>query len=157
MKALVYTEPCKVVYRDEPDPLPKAGEGLVKIDAVGICGSDMHAFQGHDSRRPPPLILGHEASGTVVTGAGAEGRQVVINPLVSCGRCDACLSGRNNLCAKREIISMHPRPGAFAELIAVPLSSLVEVPDGMDPAVAALAEPIATALHGVALAPVVAA
>ncbi|MCZ8261740.1 MAG: alcohol dehydrogenase catalytic domain-containing protein, partial [Beijerinckiaceae bacterium] len=59
MKALVYLGPNSVTYRDEPDPVPLPGEVLVRVEAVGICGSDMHAYHGHDSRRPPPLILGH--------------------------------------------------------------------------------------------------
>src|SRR5258708_23730459 len=64
MKALVYTNPNEVTYRDEPDPTLAAGEVVLRIDAVGICGSDMHAYHGHDPRRNPPLILGHELSGT---------------------------------------------------------------------------------------------
>ncbi len=151
MKALVYTAPEELVYRDEPDPQPTGGECLVKIDAVGICGSDMHAFKGHDQRRPAPLILGHEASGVVIEG-GEAGRRVVINPLVNCGHCPICLSGRINLCPNRQIISMQPRQGAFAEMITIPESNLIDVPDGMDSTKAALAEPIATALHGVVLA-----
>ena len=69
MKALVYTAPEKVVYRDFDEPRPKEGELLVKITNVGICGSDMHAYLGHDDRRPAPLILGHEASGVIEEGA----------------------------------------------------------------------------------------
>ncbi|MFT7391830.1 MAG: threonine dehydrogenase-like Zn-dependent dehydrogenase, partial [Paracoccaceae bacterium] len=64
MKALVYTGPRALDYRDAPDPAPAPGEALLRVDAVGICGSDMHAFLGHDDRRPAPLILGHEAAGT---------------------------------------------------------------------------------------------
>lgn len=156
MKALVYTAPETLVYRDETDPLAGDGECLVRIDAVGICGSDMHAIKGHDLRRPPPLILGHEASGIVVGGSGpagkSKGRRVVINPLVNCGTCPLCLSGRINLCPNREIISMLPRQGAFAEMINIPERNLVDIPEGMDSAKAALAEPIATALHAVNLA-----
>ena len=66
MKALVYTKADEVVYRDEPDPVPGEGQVLVKVAASGICGSDMHAYHGHDPRRVPPLILGHEVAGTVV-------------------------------------------------------------------------------------------
>ncbi len=82
MKALVYTGVETLEYRDAP--LPKAGEGeaLVRIMASGICGSDMHAYLGHDERRPAPLILGHEAAGIVV-GGKADGRRVTINPLVA--------------------------------------------------------------------------
>ena len=148
MKALVYTGPRKVEYREEPSPTRQVDDVLVKVDAVGICGSDMHAFVGHDERRVAPLILGHEASGTVVDGK-LNGRRVVINPLVTCGTCRACMSGRTNLCSSREIISMAPRQGAFAEYVAIPERNLIEVPDGMDAAKAALAEPIATGWHAV--------
>jgi L-iditol 2-dehydrogenase len=151
MKALVYTGPQALALRDEPDPAPAADEVLVRIEAVGICGSDMHAYLGHDERRPAPLILGHEAAGRVVEGRLA-GRRVTINPLVTCGVCADCLGGRANLCAERQIISMPPRQGAFAEYVALPERNLVEVPEGMSPTVAALAEPVATGLHAVLLA-----
>lgn len=148
MKALVYMGPQKVEYRDEPEPDRRAEDALVKVDAVGICGSDMHAYLGHDERRVAPLILGHEAAGQVVEGP-MKGQRVVVNPLVTCGECGSCLSGRSNLCAKREIISMAPRQGAFAEFIALPARNLIPVPDGMDMSRAALAEPIATGWHAV--------
>ena len=151
MKALVYTGPKSLSLREEPDPSPAPGEALVRIGAVGICGSDMHAYLGHDERRPAPLILGHEAAGVVV-GGQLDGRAVTINPLVTCGHCDACLGGRSNLCAQRQIISMPPRQGAFAEYVAIPERNLVEVPEGMSAATAALAEPVATGLHAVFLA-----
>jgi L-iditol 2-dehydrogenase len=151
MKALVYTGPEGLAYRDEPEPRAGAGDALVHVEAVGICGSDMHAYLGHDERRPAPLILGHEASGLVVEGALA-GKRVTVNPLVTCGLCADCLGGRSNLCAERQIISMPPRQGAFAEYIAIPERNLVEVPDGMDPSIAALTEPVATGLHAVLLA-----
>ena len=111
MKALVYTDTLEVQYRDEPDPVPGLGEALVKIEAVGICGSDMHAYLGHDDRRPAPLILGHEAAGTVLEGP-MKGKRVTVNPLVSCGTCEACQEMRSNLCPDRQIISMPPRDGA---------------------------------------------
>ena len=150
MKALVYTGPNEVVYRDESDPTPGPGEVVVRIDAVGICGSDMHGYHGHDSRRVPPLILGHEASGVVVAGPGA-GRRAVLNPLITCGVCDDCLGGRSNLCRDRKLIGMN-RPGAFAEMIAIPERNLIAMPTDMDPVAAALTEPIAVAMHAVALA-----
>lgn len=148
MKAVVYTGPKSLEYREEPDPVPLDGEILVQVQAVGICGSDMHAYFGHDERRPAPLILGHEACGQALSGRHS-GRTVVINPLVTCGHCDDCLDGCSNLCSERQIISMPPRHGAFAELIRIPERNAVLVPDGLAPAEAALAEPIATGFHAV--------
>lgn len=150
MKALVYTAEKELRFRDEPAPEPGPGEVVVAIDAVGICGSDMHAYLGHDARRVPPLILGHEAVGRVLEGP-APGSLVVVNPLIACGHCDECEGGRANLCEKRELIGMY-RPGAFAERIAVPARNLIEIPEDMDPSHAALTEPAATALHAANLA-----
>ena len=147
MKALVYTRPNELTYRDEPDPHPAAGEVVLDIDAVGICGSDMHAYHGHDPRRKPPLILGHELCGTVVAGAPA-GKRVTVNPLITCGCCDYCLGGRNNLCSDRTMIGM-TRPGGFAERMSIPASSLIEIPQDMSSRQAALTEPAATALHAI--------
>ena len=151
MRALVYTGPQQIELRDEPDPVASTEDVLIEVGAVGICGSDMHAYLGHDERRPAPLILGHEAAG-VVRGGAHDGKRVVVNPLVTCGTCRDCTSGRENLCAKREIISMPPRQGAFAEKIVIPARNIVEVPDALDMTHAALAEPLATSWHGVALA-----
>ncbi|MFT5220300.1 MAG: 2-desacetyl-2-hydroxyethyl bacteriochlorophyllide A dehydrogenase [Planctomycetota bacterium] len=150
MKALVYTANKEMTYRDEPEPNLQAGEALIGIDSVGICGSDMHAYLGHDERRVPPLILGHEAVGTVLEGQ-RRGEKVVLNPLITCGACPECLGGRQNLCAKRDLIGMY-RAGAFAEQIAIPERNLIAVPDDMDSASAALTEPGATGLHAVLLA-----
>lgn len=150
MKALVYTSPKSLVYRDEPDPVLPDGQSLVRVDAVGICGSDMHAYLGHDERRPPPLILGHEAAGVVVKGP-LEGKRVTVNPLAACGTCRACRSGRSNLCPDRQILSMAPRQGAFAELIASPADNLVEIPEHVSFEKASLAEPLACGWHGVRL------
>lgn len=146
MKALVYTGPETLAYTDADDPAPAAGEHLIRVERVGICGSDMHAFLGHDERRPAPLILGHEACGTL-----EDGTRVTVNPLVTCGACAACTAGRENLCRKRQIISMPPREGAFAEAFAMRPENLVPVPDGTDPAKAALAEPLAVGWHAVRL------
>jgi alcohol dehydrogenase len=149
MKALVYTDPNEVTYRDEPDPVLAAGEVVLRIDAVGICGSDMHAYHGHDPRRVPPLILGHELAGTVVAGPGI-GRRYTANPLITCGVCEYCVQGRNNLCADRTMVGM-TRPGAFAERMSIPTGSLIEIPQDMSPVTAALTEPAATALHALNL------
>ena len=148
MKALVYTGPHSLSYRDEVDPVAGNDEVIVKVEAVGICGSDMHAYHGFDERRPPPLILGHEAAGRVMTGPKA-GRRVTVNPLVTCGTCEDCLDGRAHLCRSRQILSMAPRPGAFAELVRVPEGNIVDVPDGFDVVKAALAEPVAVSYHAV--------
>jgi len=148
MKALVYTAPNQMEYRDEPDPVPQAGEVLIRVEASGICGSDMHAYYGHDERRPAPLILGHEVSGEVISGSN-KGQRVVVNPLVTCGHCDDCQGGRPNLCRERQIISMQPRQGAFCEFLSMPERNLVAIPDDMSFLHAALTEPVATAMHGV--------
>ncbi len=150
MKALVYTAPHELTWRDEPEPELGAGDVLVRVEAAGICGSDMHAFHGADARRVPPLVLGHEVAGIVESGALA-GTRVVVNPLITCGTCDVCLDGRTNLCAQRQLIGMN-RPGAFAERLAIPERNLVVLPAGMDPVVASLTEPAAVALHAVRLA-----
>jgi len=151
MKALVYLGSETLGYRDVPDPQPDAGEHLIKVKAVGICGSDMHAYLGHDARRPAPLILGHEAAGTIEGGA-RNGERVTINPLVTCGRCPACQSGRENLCPTRQIISMMPREGAFAQYVVMPGQNLITVPDHVPLAKAALAEPLAVSWHAARLA-----
>lgn len=151
MKALVYTGPEKLEFIDVNDPTLRVDEVLVKIDSVGICGSDMHAFLGHDDRRPAPLILGHEVSGIIVGGED-DGRRVTVNPLVTCGACPACVSGRDNLCPDRQIISMQPREGGFAQFVAIPLSNVVTVPDDFSLEIACMAEPIACGWHAVRLA-----
>jgi threonine dehydrogenase-like Zn-dependent dehydrogenase len=151
MKALVYDAVETLVYRDMPAPAPALGQSLIKVEASGICGSDMHAFLGHDERRPSPLILGHEAAGVVVGGAN-DGRRVTINPLVTCGTCHACKVGRDNLCPDRMIISMPPREGAFAQYVTMCDDNLVEVPTHVSLKKAALAEPIACGWHTVRLA-----
>ncbi|MCQ0988727.1 alcohol dehydrogenase catalytic domain-containing protein [Jiella marina] len=151
MKALVYTAPRELDYREVNEPIPGEGEVRVRVAAVGICGSDMHAYLGHDERRPAPLILGHEAAGIVETGAMA-GKRVTINPLVTCGTCPACAAGRNNLCPNRQILSMNPRQGAFAEHVTIPIENLVEIPDGVSFEKACLAEPLACGWHAARLA-----
>jgi alcohol dehydrogenase len=150
MKALVYTAPRQILFQEQPDPDLADGDALLRIEAVGICGSDMHAYHGHDPRRNPPLILGHEFAGVVVGGPRA-GERVTANPLIHCGHCDFCVQGRNNLCRNRGMVGM-TRPGAFAELMAIPERCLVSVPQDMPARAAALTEPAATALHGVMLA-----
>ncbi len=151
MKALVYEGPQSIALRDVPDPVPADGDVLVKVEAVGICGSDMHAYLGHDERRPAPLILGHEAAGTIASGP-FEGRRVTVNPLVSCGVCEHCRAGRENLCPHRRILSMPPREGAFCDYVSTPLANTVPVPDGVSFEKASLAEPLACGWHAVRVA-----
>ena len=150
MLALVYVGPNALEFREEPDPVPGAGEVVVKVEAVGICGSDMHAYHGYDSRRPAPLILGHEAAGLIVTGPRA-GERVTINPLVVDPTCPYAIEGRWHLSPTREILSMPPRPGAFAQYVRVPDRNTETIPEAMPIEHAALAEPIAVAWHAVRL------
>lgn len=151
MKALVYQGIETLGFTDMPDAVPQDGEHLIKVEAVGICGSDMHAYLGHDARRPAPLILGHEAAG-IIQGGDHDGMRVTVNPLVTCLTCPACKSGRENLCPNRQIISMMPRQGAFAQYVAMPMRNLVEVPEGVSLSKAALAEPLAVSWHAARLA-----
>lgn len=148
MKALIYTGPETLEYGDAADAAPGDGEVLVHVESAGICGSDMHAYLGHDDRRPAPLVLGHEVAGTVQ----GTGQRVTVNPLVTCGVCRFCRVGRDNLCETRQIISMPPRPGGFAEAIAMPEGNLIALPDTISYDQAALAEPIACGWHAVRLA-----
>lgn len=153
MKALVYTGVESLEFLDFDDPVAdsESDEVLIKIESVGICGSDMHAYLGHDERRPAPLILGHEGAGVVVGGAD-DGRRVTVNPLVTCGSCKYCTSERGNLCPQRQIISMPPREGAFAQYLKMPRANLVTVPDNISFDKACLAEPIACGWHAGRLA-----
>ena len=150
MKALVYTAPNEMTLRNVPEPALVDGEVVLRIDAVGICGSDLHAYHGRDPRRAPPLVLGHELAGEIVAGPG-RGRRVTVNPLIACGTCDYCVEGRNNLCSNRTMVGM-TRAGGFAELMSIPVGSLIDLPADMDSVPAALTEPAATALHAVHMA-----
>ncbi|MGI9521844.1 MAG: alcohol dehydrogenase catalytic domain-containing protein [Hyphomicrobiaceae bacterium] len=151
MKALVYTAPHSVELQVATRPRLTVNDNvLIQVEACGICGSDMHAWHGHDERRPAPLILGHEAVGVVVEGPNA-GTRVVVNPLVTCQTCENCQSGRENLCLYRQIISMPPRNGAFAQYLVMPERNLMPVPDHVAPTVAALTEPLACGWHAVRL------
>ena len=153
MKALVYTQPGEMQLQDRPMPALAAGEVVLKIDAVGICGSDLHAWHGHDPRRLPGLVLGHEFVGAIVQSAapGFEpGSRWTGNPLITCGSCDYCVQGRNNLCSQRTMVGM-TRPGAYAEYMSIPAASLIAIPQQMPARVAALTEPAATAWHAINL------
>jgi alcohol dehydrogenase len=153
MKALVYTNPNEIQLLERPYPTMDQDEVILKIDSVGICGSDMHAYHGHDPRRKPGLVLGHEFSGVVIESLSSnfkKGVRVTGNPLITCGVCDYCLQGRNNLCSNRTMIGM-TRPGAFAEYMSIPAKTLITLPDDMPLDAAALTEPAATAVHAINL------
>lgn len=153
MKALVYKAPGEVGVEERPYPQLESGEIIVKVDAAGICGSDLHAYHGHDPRRNPGLVLGHEMAGTVIESAAEVrvGSRVTVNPLISCGKCSYCLQGRENLCSDRGMIGM-TRPGAFAEFMSLPAQCVLEIPDNVSPVHGALTEPAATAVHAINLA-----
>lgn len=153
MKALVYTQPGEMQLLDRPMPEAAPGEVVLQIEAVGICGSDMHAWHGHDPRRQPGLVLGHEFVGRIAQSAAAgfaAGTRWTGNPLITCGHCEYCVQGRNNLCANRTMVGM-TRPGAYAEYMSIPAASLVAMPQDMPARAAALTEPAATAWHAVNL------
>jgi threonine dehydrogenase-like Zn-dependent dehydrogenase len=138
MRALVWHGGRNLAMEELPDPEPAPGEVVLDVGLAGICGSDLHPFKGHHGPRRPPLVLGHEVVGTVT---GLPGRWSVF-PLTVCGTCAACRAGRENLCASRQLLGLH-RPGVFADRVAVPRDSLLEVPDELSDNLAALVEPLA--------------
>jgi threonine dehydrogenase-like Zn-dependent dehydrogenase len=140
VKALVFTAPGTVELLDVPEPDPAPGDVLVQVRAAGICGSELHGALRPGFRKPP-LIMGHEFAGI-----SAGGEAVVVNPILSCGRCEECQRGLRNVCREREIIGVH-RAGGFAERAAVPASALHPVPPGLPWEAAALVEPAANAVH----------
>jgi L-iditol 2-dehydrogenase len=161
MKALRLDDLLTFSYVDVPDPAVGDEDVLLAVRACGICGSDVHGYDGASGRRTPPLIMGHEAAGVVVR-TGSEvtgwhpGDRVTFESTLSCGACPACLAGRSNLCEHREVVgasfSGYRRDGAFAEHVAVPGRALVRLPDELTFERAAFAEPLAVALHAVGLA-----
>lgn len=151
MNTLVWSAAETMVWERRDRPVPKQDEVLVRVEAVGVCGSEIEGYLGHNSLRVPPLVMGHEFCGIVEqaghpSGEALVNKKVVVNPLLFCGRCDRCLKGLTQLCDKRQIIGVH-RPGAFAEWVAVPAEAVVEVPDSLDAMRAALAEPLACSLR----------
>jgi threonine dehydrogenase-like Zn-dependent dehydrogenase len=153
MHALVYTNTQTLDYREENNPTEKPGESILKIQASGICGSDMHAYHGHDERRVPPLILGHEVSGIIQNGIFKD-KAVVLNPLITCGNCDYCKREREHLCPKRSILGMSKpikREGGLAEYVSIPDKNIYKIPKELNIKEAAVAEPTAVSLHAVLL------
>lgn len=158
MKALLLTAPSRLELVDFPDPKPAEDEVLVRVRACGICGSDIHGWDGSSGRRNPPLIMGHEASGEVAA-AGPRatswraGDRVTFDSTIYCGTCRFCRAGQVNLCENRRVVGVSPaeykQHGAFAELVAVPARILYRLPDGLTFEQAAMVEPVSIAVHAV--------
>ncbi len=153
MDALVWHGPEQMSVDPLPDPQPGPGEVLLVPEAVGICGSELEGYLGHQANRTPPLVMGHEFAGRVeAVGPGVdpawEGRRAAVNPLVPG---DDALPGLENLGRRRELLGIH-RPGGFASAVVVPAGQLRAVPDDADPRLAVLAEPLANGVHAARLA-----
>ncbi len=137
----------------EPDPVPGPGEGLVRVTAVGLCGSDLHWFEdgriGEDRVRDP-FVLGHELGGVVASGT-REGERVVVEPANPCRHCDVCRAGHSNLCQQVEFLGHAPIPGGLSTLLAWPSHLLIPVPDTIAGDDVALLEPLGIALHALDL------
>jgi D-arabinitol dehydrogenase (NADP+) len=150
MKAVLYEAPRRYAVTDIPTPEAAAGEVRIKVDQVGVCGTDLHIHEG-DFNAVFPLIPGHELVGVVdQVGAGVDrvrlGEQVSVNPNVHCGRCEYCLSGRLILCADLKGYGSN-FPGFFAEYVTVPQNLVFSV-DGLSKDTAVFTEPAACAMHG---------
>lgn len=157
MQALLYTESYELEVHDVEPPAPAVGEVVVRVEAAGICASDVHGVISRSPRRTPPLVMGHELTGEVVEAGGATGEaligtRVAVNPQVTCGACLWCRAGQENICGRRGLIG-GTRPGGFAELVAVPLRCLHPLGPEVPAEVAVFAEPLATCVHALALAP----
>lgn len=155
MKAVYYPAWDTLELRDVPEPSPKPGEVLLRVAAVGICGSELHGFITHAARRTPPTILGHEFCGQVVAlGQGVTGYRpgdrVGVNSVIACGQCEDCLDANVHLCRKGEVFGMK-RPGGFAEYCAVPVSTLLPLPDTVPALQGSLLEPLANGIHALSL------
>lgn len=153
MPAAVYRRPGEVVVEERPVPPPGPGEVLVEVAHCGICGSDIHMLlEGWGDK--PGLVAGHEYTGTIVAlGEGVEGwalgETVVGGPSPKCGRCRRCLEGKPSQCENRHGSVVDGHDGAFARFIVVRAAALVRLPPGLGAREAALAEPMAVALHGI--------
>jgi L-iditol 2-dehydrogenase len=158
MKSLLLKEYLQLELTDFPQPEPGPGEVLIRVAACGICGSDVHGYDGTSGRRIPPIVMGHEAAGVVTAiGAGVAGfkpgDRVTFDSTVYCGECAFCTRGEVNLCDRREVIGVscgdYRRHGAFAEYIAVPERILYHLPEAMSFPEAAMLEAVSVALHAV--------
>jgi L-iditol 2-dehydrogenase len=132
-----------------PDPVPTDGQSLVRVTAVGLCGSDLHWFSEGgigDAQLTSPLVLGHEMAG-VVQGGEQDGRRVAIDPAWPCGHCEDCLKGNGNLCRTVRFAGHGTNDGGLRELMAWPDHLLHPVPDSLSDADVAMLEPLGVALH----------
>jgi L-iditol 2-dehydrogenase len=145
-----------------PDPEPGPGDVLVRVKACGICGSDIHGWDGSSGRRIPPLVMGHEAAGEVAAvGAGVTkfkvGDTVTFDSMVSCGECRFCRRGEANLCDNRRVLGVscgdYRQHGAFAEFVVVPQHITYALPESLPPHRAAMVEPVSVAVHAVERTP----
>lgn len=162
MKALVLSAYKQLEFVDMPIPQPAEDELLVRIKACGICGSDVHGYDGSTGRRLPPVIMGHEAAGVVESaGSGVSGfrpgDRVTFDSTVYCNKCFFCQRGQFNLCDNREVVGVSTpgfrRMGAFAEYVTVPARIAYPLPENMPFAHAALIEAVSVAVHAVSLTP----
>ena len=160
MRALLLSSYGNLELTDVDVPAFNDDELLVKVAACGICGSDVHGYDGSTGRRIPPLVMGHEAAGIVAAvGRGVEGfavgDRVTFDSTVYCGACAFCLAGAVNLCDQRQVLGVscgeYRRAGAFAEYLAVPARIAYHLPDALSFSEAAMLEAVAVALHGVAV------
>ena len=165
MKALLLSEYNRLEMVDVPMPRPGAGEVLIRVEACGICGSDVHGYDGTSGRRIPPVVMGHEASGTIAAlGSGAEGgglsegQHVTFDSTIYCGECEYCRRGEVNLCDHRQVLGVsvpdYRRAGAFAEYVTVPKHVVYAFPKELPFEHAAMVEPLAVAVHAVDLSAV---
>ncbi len=158
MRALLLIDYRTFEITDVPRPALGPADVLVRVGACGICGSDVHGYDGTSGRRVPPIIMGHEAAGTVVeVGAAVDrarvGDRVTFDSTIYCGECEACRRGAVNLCVNRQVLGVscsdYRRLGAFAEFVAVPQRVLYALPADMPYEHAAMIEPVAIAVHAV--------
>ncbi len=163
MKAMLLTEYKQLELTDMPEPDVAENSVLVRVRACGICGSDIHGYDGSTGRRIPPLVMGHEAAG-IVERVGTSvtrfrpGMRVTFDSMISCGKCSFCQRGQFNLCDHRRVLGVscgdYRQHGAFAELVAVPEHIVFEVPDDLSLEYAAMVEPVSVAVHAVNITPI---
>ncbi|MBN1231374.1 MAG: alcohol dehydrogenase catalytic domain-containing protein [Anaerolineales bacterium] len=146
----------KIQIGEEPVPQPKEGKIILRITAVGICGSDIHWFSDGGtgaSSLSKPLILGHEFAAIAESGK-YKGKPVAVDPMIPCGKCEYCLKGRENLCIQHDFAGQTPVDGAMREYMTWPEELLFPVPESFSPAETAMLEPLGVAIHTTRLADV---